>query len=293
MSGTPTVSVIIPHYHDLCGLDRCLALLTKQTYPRDEFEIVVADNGSPEGAAAVAAVIAGRAALTVVDERGAGPARNGGVARAKGQILAFIDSDCQPEPDWLTEGVCALADFDFVGGRVQVLVDDAQQMTGVEAFERVFAFDFKTYITKKGFAGSGNLFCPRRLFDILGGFRAGVSEDVDWSHRAARAGYRIGYAPRAVVGHPARKTWTELSTKWRRINTESYELLAERAGGRFRWLIRSLALPVSAVIHSPRVMLSGDLNTLSQRLSALKVLYRVRCWRLFDALRLLAANTGQ
>ena len=41
------VSVVVPHYADLVGLDRCLATLAAQTYPRDRVEIVVADNGSP------------------------------------------------------------------------------------------------------------------------------------------------------------------------------------------------------------------------------------------------------
>jgi glycosyltransferase involved in cell wall biosynthesis len=288
MNSAPRVSVIIPHYHDLCGLDRCLSLLSEQTYPKDDFEIVVADNGSPEGEATVAAAIAGRAKLTIVNERGAGPARNGGVAQSTGKILAFIDSDCQPEAQWLAAGLRALADYDFVGGRVRVLVENPGNVTSVEAFERVFAFDFKTYIMKKGFAGSGNLFCPLPLFEAVGGFRAGVSEDVDWSRRAVRAGYSIGYAPGAIVGHPARRTWTELTTKWRRINLESYALIHERAGGRLRWLVRSLALPISPLIHTPRVLFNRDLTSFGQRLSALQVLYRLRLWRFLDSFRLLS-----
>ena len=292
MSCTPRVSVIIPHYHDLDGLDLCLTALSSQTYPADNFEVIVADNNSPEGEATVAKVIAGRARLTVVRDKGAGPARNGGVTLARGDILAFIDSDCVPQTTWLTEGVAALPAYDFIGGRVTVLVDDPTVMSGAEAFERVFAFDFKTYITKKGFTGAGNLFCSRAVFDQVGGFRVGVSEDVEWSQRARGKGLRLGYAPRAIVGHPARRNWDELWEKWRRVNAETYGLYRERRAGRLMWLMRSLALPLSAVVHTPRVFVSDQLITAGQRLAAARTLFKLRFWRLGDALRLLHQREG-
>jgi GT2 family glycosyltransferase len=248
--------------------------------------VIVGDNASPEGATAVADCIAGRARLVTIGERGAGPARNGAVAASRGRILAFIDSDCQADPRWLSEGLAALAGHDFIGGRVKVLVCDPERVTGAEAFERVFAFDFERYITRKGFTGAGNLFCSRATFDAVGGFRTGVSEDVEWSRRAIAAGFRLGYAPSAIVGHPARRNWAELQRKWRRVNAESYQLYAERSGGRLRWLLRSLALPASAVAHSPRVLVSKELTSIGQRLSALATLYRLRLWRFGDALRL-------
>jgi GT2 family glycosyltransferase len=288
----PKVSVIVPHYRDLRGLALCLEALERQTYPRADFEIIVGDNNSPEGEAAVAQVIDGRARLVIVHEKGAGPARNGAAAAARGEILAFTDSDCVPEPAWLDVGVAALDNYDFVGGQVRVLVDDMARMTPTEAFERVFAFDFKDYILNKGFTGSGNLFCARTLFETVGGFRSVVSEDVEWSHRARGLGFTLGYAPGAVVGHPARRTWSELLTKWRKSNSEAYNLLIERRGGRLWWFLRSLALPASAVAHTPKVLGSSELETLGQRAAALSTLYRVRWWRFVDALRLLASRSA-
>jgi cellulose synthase/poly-beta-1,6-N-acetylglucosamine synthase-like glycosyltransferase len=285
----PTVSVIVPHYHDLKGLDICLKALSDQTYPVKQVQIVIADNTSPEGVAAVAAVIRGRAELVVVDEKGAGPARNGGVSAARGEVLAFVDSDCVPEANWLTEGVRALEKFDFVGGHVRVLVTNPARMTPAEAFEAVFAFDFKTYIEKKGFTGAGNLFCPRKLFDAVGGFRATVSEDVEWSRRAVAAGYRLGYAPLAVVGHPARATWLELKAKWKRLNAETYALNAGRPFHDLRWILRSALLPASAIAHTPRVLTSRKLGSSADRVAALATLYRLRLWRMANALTLLSS----
>jgi glycosyltransferase involved in cell wall biosynthesis len=281
----PKVSVVIPHYRDAENLKICLAALAAQSYPRASFEIIVADNGSPDAEAVKAAAAMGGARLVIAQERGAGPARNAGAAAAQGEILAFVDSDCVPEPQWLAEGVAALSRFDFAGGRVTVLIADPSRMTAVEAFEKVFAFDNEAYVTKKGFTGSGNLFCPRALFEKVGGFRVGVSEDVEWSHRATAGGFRLGFAPNATVDHPARRTWSELAAKWKRLTLEAY-LLAMEKGGKLRWFLRSLLLPPSALAHTPRVLRDPSLG-MDRKLAATGVLFAIRCWRFGECLRLL------
>ena len=285
----PTVSVIVPHYHDLPGLQLCLNALARQTYP-DPFEIVVADNASPEGVDAVTQVAAGRAKVVTVPDRGAGPTRNGGVAASSGDLLAFTDSDCVPDPDWLQQGLAALAQADFVGGRMQVLVEDPARPRPAEAFEAVFAFDNRRYVEEMGFTVTANLFCPRAVFDAVGGFGVGMSEDLEWCRRAGAAGFRLAYAPLAVVGHPARRTWPELRTKWRRLNAETYALTAGQPGGALRWFLRSLLLPVSALAHTPKVLGSPALNSWGQRFGAIGALYRLRLWRFADAMGLLVSG---
>lgn len=289
-AGKPHVSVIVPHYQDLGGLALCLASLEAQTFPRDRFEIVVADNNSPVGLEAVEKVVAGRARLVSVLEKGAGPARNGAIAASRAEVLAFIDSDCVAEPQWLAEGLAGLDRFGLVGGRVRVLVPDPDRMTPAEAFERVFAFDFDSYINKKGFTGAGNMFCRREVFDRTGPFGVGMSEDVDWSRRAVAKGARLGYVPQATIGHPARTTWEQLSGKWRRINAETYGLMAGQKHRRVRWLARNLLMPLSAIAHTPKVLRSSELNTAAQRMAAIGMLFRLRTWRMIDAIRLLLAT---
>jgi GT2 family glycosyltransferase len=287
----PMVSVVIPHYRALSDLDQCLDALGHQTYPADRVEIIVADNNSPEGEAAVATTIAGRAQFVVITEKGAGPARSGGAARARGEVLAFTDSDCMPEPDWLMEGVGALSRYDVVGGRMKVLVGDPARMTPAEAFETVFAFDNQSYIARKGFTVSANLLCRKAVFEQVGGFlAAGYAEDVDWCNRALASGFTLGYAPASVVGHPARRTWEDLMKKWRRANSDNYGIMARRKGGKTYWFLRTLLIPFSAIAHSPKIFLSSKLHSLGQRLSALGVLYRLRLWRFGDSFRLLAVR---
>jgi GT2 family glycosyltransferase len=207
---------------------------------------------------------------------------------ARANTLAFTDSDCRPEPDWLKEGLSALSACDFAGGAMEVLVDDPSNMTPVEAFERVFAFDNQTYVRRRGFTVTANLFCPRYVFDRVGGFATTrLPEDLEWCERARSAGFKIGYAPKSIVGHPARRTWSDLVRKASRLNAQAFGLMTRRPGGKLIWLARSVALPLSAVVHTPKALTGRGLQNLGQRFAAVAVLYRLRLWRFVDSIRLL------
>lgn len=281
----PDISVVVPHYNDLEGLDHCLAALGRQTLPRDRYEVIVSDNMSAIGAEAIKAAIAGRARLVIATERGAGPARNAGATQARGSILAFTDSDCVPAPGWLAAGEAALARGDLVGGAMTVGTKE-HPLTGAEAFEHVFAFDNRDYVERKGFTVTANLFCRRGTFEAVGPFKVGVSEDLEWCHRARALGYRIVYAADALVSHPARPDWPALKHKWRRLSAETFALAKDRGEGGTRWWLRSLALPPSIVLHAPRVLRAPAL-TAGEKARALGTLARLRLWRFADAQRLL------
>lgn len=288
----PAVSVIVPHYCQPEALALCLESLRAQTLPADQFEIVVVDNNSPSGLDAVEQVVGSNTTLVVELAKGAGPARNRGAAQSSGEILAFIDADCVASPQWLEEGLLGLEKFDIVGGRVDVSVEDENGMTGVEAFERVFAFDFRSYIEEKGFTGSGNLFCRRDVFDAVGGFRPAVSEDKDWSMRATAMGYSLGYHDAAAIAHPARRDWRELIGKWARLNRESLKLAEDSPTGRIRWALRNVLIPLSIVPHSVKLVRSPKLPDMATKARGLATLARIRCWRFLDGYRALR-QTGR
>jgi len=284
----PRVSVIVPHYHDLAGLDLCLSRLVAQTYDQP-YEIVVADNNSPEGEAAVASVVGGRARLVIVKEQGAGPARNGGVAAARGEILAFTDSDCVPSLDWLANGLAGLDRGDIVGGRVDVAFEAGGRITAAEAFEVIFGFNNRRYIEKKHFSVTANLFCSKAVFEAVGDFLPHVSEDTEWGQRAHAAGRKLVYVDKAAVTHPPRRSWTALLAKWKRIESETYELEKRYGRSRTLWLLRSLAMPFSAIVHSAYAITDKRLP-LSGRLLAVLMLFRIRLWRGWNGLRLLYSD---
>ncbi len=285
-SAPARISVIVPHYNDLENLKACIDRLDRQTLPRERFEIVVADNNSACGLDAVRAAVP-TARVVPAPIQGAGPARNAAVAAAAGDIFAFIDSDCFADPDWLEQGLSALPTADYIGGRVRTSVLDPSHPSMAEAYEAVFAFNFEKYILQDKFTGTGNLFTTRAVFEKVGEFRAGVSEDVDWCHRANAHGFKLAYAPLAIVSHPARPDWESLAAKCRRIVREHRLLNQEKSFGNLRWIAWSGAILISPMPHALRVMRSATITGWRARWSALVGLTAFRAYRAWNMWRVM------
>lgn len=283
--GVGLVSVIVPHLDDYDNLDACLTLLQAQSFPGDRTEIIVADNGSSRGIDAVRHIVGSRGQVIEVAERGAGPARNAGVRASRGQVLAFIDSDCRPDKRWLEEGLSELRDADIAGGHVDVLVEDPLRMTAAEAFESVFAFRNERYVKNFKFTVTASMFVWRSVFDAVGDFINSVPEDKDWCERAWRQGYRIRFAPKSIVGHPARRTMEELKRKWRRLTLESSEGARREGRGPVLVLLRQSAALLAVAPHAFLPLTSKRLSGSRNRLMAIAALAQIRAYRFSVAFR--------
>jgi GT2 family glycosyltransferase len=291
-SSLPLVSVIIPHYNDFDQLKHCLTRLRRQTLSSERFEVIVADNNSKGGVHEVRR-IASDIVVVAATIQGAGPARNAGVAVARGSVLAFLDSDCFADENWLLEGISALGRFDYVGGQVITQIGSPSEITLAEAVEAVFAFNFKKYIEQHGFSGSGNLFVPKAIFERVGGFRAGVSEDIDWCRRANALGFRLGYAERAIVFHPARREWRELKRKWDRVIAETIRLAREQPGWQLRWIGYAAVVGISPLAHWLAIVRSPRLIGVRAKCFGLLGLVRIRAYRSFRMFYLLTRPLAQ
>ena len=272
----PDYAVIIPHYNDTVRLARCLGgLLAQDT--RD-VEILVADNGSTESLDAVKAAFPGVRFVTET-QKGAGPARNRGVAETTAPWLMFIDSDCVPAPDWLAVGRRIARPDMVIGGRVDVFDETPPPRSGAEAFECVFAFHMKSYLEEKAFLGAGNLVVSRAVFERTGGFRPAVSEDVEWSQRAARKGAVLAYDDAFVASHPSRSDWAALRHKWRRLASEGFQLDGASVRGRVKWGLKALAMPASILAHIPKILRHKGLSS-RDKARAIATLVRLRFARM-------------
>lgn len=107
--GRPTVSVVIPVLDDAPALEGCLAALAAQTRAPDE--VIVVDN-SPGAADEATAALARGAGARVVREtrRGVGAASAAGYDEARGTVIARLDADSRPAPDWVETALRELAD---------------------------------------------------------------------------------------------------------------------------------------------------------------------------------------
>ena len=280
------IDIVIPHFNDLQHLTRCLEALMPQLDQDDG--VIVADNGSD---ADLSLVTTRWPELRLVHQpvRGAGPARNAGAAEATAPWLAFLDSDCLPNNNWVSVARGAAQEHAVIGGLVTVFDDTEPPRSGAEAFEAVFAFRIESYI-EKGFLPSCQLIMSRVAFDRVGAFHAAVSEDVDWSRRAAGAGLLLKLAPNLGISHPSRSDWPALRHKWRRLTSEGFLLDGQGVGGRLKWAAKALLMPFSVLLHAQRILSHSALSGVEKR-RGLATLCRLRVARMIWMLK--QAITGR
>ena len=214
MSRELLVSVIVPIRDQAQRLDPLIEHLAAQTLPRDQFEVIIADDGSSDAPARRIDVDGRWLRLTSGPRENSYVARNRGAALAHGRVLAFTDADCSPAPEWLCRGLDSIGDDHIVGGHIELVMPDRPS---VWASLDAMLFDQRRFV-EMGKAATANLFVPRRLFERHGGFDPTLPSGGDWEFvgRCRRDGARIRYAPSAVVSHPPRSGAIEfLVRRWR------------------------------------------------------------------------------
>lgn len=283
----PFVSVIIPHLNQLDAAERCLASLARQTYPADRVEIILVDNGSSVDLSGLAAR---HPELRILHEPRPGPgfARNRGAELARGELLLFIDADCRADQRWIEASVAALSEprsTGVVGGDVRIDFIDPARLTGLEAYEAVFAYRQKLYIESHGYSGTGNLAVRPDVFDAVGPFGGiEIAEDMDWGRRAAACGHPARYRADMIIYHPARSDMRQLEAKWRRHVAHKVADMRRQGGSAVRLRAQAVVVLLSAMPHSLAMLFSRRLSRLSDRLRGIAVLWRIRRFRFRETL---------
>lgn len=206
----PRFTVIVPTRARLPQLRRCLEALAAQRYPRDAFEVIVVNDGSPPLTETELAQRRAALHLRSVEQPFGGPAtaRNTGIAQARGTFLAFTDDDCAPEPGWLEafDRALAHAPLALVGGCVHnALPDDpcasASQLLVDYLYERFDHGDTlgPRFFTSNDVAGAAEVFRALGGFDTS--FRLAAGEDRDLTDRWRLAGHPLTHVPEAMVLH--------------------------------------------------------------------------------------------
>lgn len=236
----PFVTVIVPVYNDQTGIDRCLDALRTQSYPIDQYEVVVVDNNSNPpmrlGDSATANI-----KLAKCSKVGSYAARNTGINESHGEICAFTDADCVPRTDWLETGVAVLLENGgdcFVGGDVKYFLPESGHAT--ELYQYLTGFGQHANVTERGFAATANLFAFRSYFDRVGLFDTELLSggDLNWCLRASQKGIAAVFCEPATVETSARGDLSSAIRQARRVAGGRYHLrrspLAASAGDRFK-----------------------------------------------------------
>lgn len=276
------IAVVIPHLNQPELLGLCLAALARQTLDLRRVEVVVVDNGSDTLPEAVVAPYPW-ARLVAEAEPGPGPARNRGVALSHAPLIAFTDSDCVPDPGWLSALVArfeAEPEAGVLGGEVRVFPAQPGQPAPAEAYDMVYGFRQAHQIAKYRFAATANLAVRREVFEAVGPF-AGitVSEDMDWGQRAARAGHPTRFAGDALVLHPARRSMGDLRRQWDRHIDHHHTMKTQRPFGQVRWLLEAVAIAVSPLAEIGTILRTDRLPDARGRVLAFAALVRMRAYR--------------
>src|SRR5512136_2079386 len=194
----PFVSIIIPVMDRAEELGRCLDSISRLRYPKEKLEIIVVDDGSRDNSKEVAASFG----AVVLDSGGTGTgpaaARNCGSRVARGELLAFIDSDCIASPEWLEELVGLFDDPEVaaVGG----FVDGMHTSSFLDRYELAMSSLTLGNRERSGQQGDDTFYLPScNLLVRSSAFRSSagfdpemhVGEDVDLSWRLRDSGHRI------------------------------------------------------------------------------------------------------
>ena len=198
----PRISVVVCAYNAADTLDDCLTSLERLTYP--DVEIILVNDGSTDATGAIAARHGGVTCIDVPNG-GLSAARNVGLEAATGEIVAYTDADVRADPDWLTYLVQPFLTTDVAGagGPNVVPPDDpwvAQCVARAPGGPTHVLLDDRIAEHVPGC----NMAFRREALLAIGGFnpiylRAGDDVDVCW--RLQARGWKIGFAPAALVWH--------------------------------------------------------------------------------------------
>ncbi|HET9720759.1 MAG TPA: glycosyltransferase [Solirubrobacteraceae bacterium] len=236
----PRVSVLVCTYNGAGTLPETCAALTRLEYP--DFEVIVVDDGSTDESAAIAA--AHGFSVISTENRGLSSARNTALSAATGEIVAYVDDDAMPEPNWLSHLVEAFVreGFAAVGGPNLPVPGDGMVADAVAIGPGNPVHVLISDREAEHIPGCNAAFRADALRDI-GGFDPrfrSAGDDVDVCWRLQDAGGRIGYAAGAVVWHHRRRTVRTYLTQQRGYGRA--EALLERkwparysAGGHVSW----------------------------------------------------------
>jgi O-antigen biosynthesis protein len=203
----PMVSVVICAYNAERTMLPCLESLRRLQYPN--FEVIIVDDGSRDRTAAISAEFP-EFRLIRQPNKGLSVARNVGLHAARGEIIAYTDSDCVVDPHWLSMMVRAMTDGGFDGcGGPNYAPHEEGWVEGCVAASPGAPSHVLTGDDRAEHLAGCNMFFRKAALAQIDGFDAqftAAGDDVDICWRMLDAGFTLGYCPAAFVWHFRRNT---------------------------------------------------------------------------------------
>lgn len=237
MIGVPQLSVVVVSWNAADDLERCLTSLLTHTRV-ESMEVVVVDNGSTDGSVEIARAFRGVRVVQNADNRGAGGARNQGMAEARGELVLLLDCDTYVVDDVVGRAVRELyarpdvsilgCELRFPGGARQynahramsirlTLLRDLWLYKLLPPYERPRALLGGYYDSDEevdaDWLAAPFILLRRRVFTEFGGFNERIfPEDSEWGIRMTQHGQRTVYMPHLGFAYHTGGTSTRVST---------------------------------------------------------------------------------
>jgi GT2 family glycosyltransferase len=253
-ASSPLVTVIVCTYNGAATLEECLAGVFALEYP--QFQVIVVDDGSTDNSAEIARRMG--ASVISTPNCGLSAARNTGLYAAYGAIVAYLDDDASPDPDWLTYLVHAFATTDHAAvGGPNIPPEDETGVASCVANAPGGPVQVLLSDTEAEHIPGCNMAFRRQALIGIGGFDTRfhtAGDDVDICWRLHDQGMTLGFHPSAMVWHrrrgSIRRFWRQqrgygeaealLERKWpEKYNAPGHSMWSGRLYGRgTAWLPR-------------------------------------------------------
>ncbi len=194
-------SIIIPAKNEERVIGTCLQHIAELDFRAEDFEVILADNGSTDRTVEIFRSWSGRLNLSALERPGVSIAalRNAAAAISRGTLLGFLDADCLVPCDWLkdAEGLLQGADAKIVGAHFRIPYDSTW------VARCWFDDEHSNRAGETSYVPSGDLLMSRSTFDRIGGFDESLqtNEDYEFCQRAKRAGFPVCSFPQLEVIH--------------------------------------------------------------------------------------------
>tara|TARA_Y100001970_G_scaffold209506_1_gene255442 strand:+ start:4652 stop:5677 length:1026 start_codon:yes stop_codon:yes gene_type:complete len=214
----PTISIVTPSYNRAGEINLLINSICQQKFNLDLIELIISDDGSTDNTEQIVKKWEQKTGFEIKyikqKNQGPGKARNNGMIHSEGDLILFIDSDCEADPYWVKNIYdCFLKEnFDACGGP-----DGAKE--DFSLLQKSIDFSMTSFFTTGGMRGHSknmiakfyprthNMGLKRKVYEKIGGFgdlRHG--QDIEYSNRIRLSGAKICFIPNALVYHRRRTT---------------------------------------------------------------------------------------
>lgn len=207
------VSVIVLTKNSVKTIGSCLNSIFQQTLSPDE--VLIIDGISQDGTLEVIKEYPVK--LVSEPNLGYGFARNVGLTTASGEIVAFVDSDCVLEKNYLKELIAVLTSKQDIAGVGGIVYSKERNYISESFNVRLFGISsFETEIREVDSISGGTCAYPKDLLIKVGGFNSEIKggEDFELNFRLRKSGYKLLVVPSARTYHYHPTSISRLITKW-------------------------------------------------------------------------------